>query len=450
MMKVLLHKTLPKGPSVREAKQTIQAQPQKGWVDLALRYGKNFTYQGSLVTCDPAVVEALLMERIHTQHRSRIHKYFSWIIPIAPGLLFMDGNSWQKRLRAVMPVFTRSTVDAYAERMNQIILDHTGLWQDEQVFPDLYNLVVNLNVSLFLQVGCGLDPNEALAQQLGHSLVDFKFHLMDSRTRLDTFGMSADQLRRLPRFLKSRWDQRLKKRRLRSLIRLVLIRQQPTGRGALNWIHRLQDAGFSITDTAGEVNHLYGAYNALDYVLTAALYELSKQPVYVETLRNELKAVIGDRGYPTHDDLRMLPNTLNFMKEVMRFYPVSMGVARRFGEATAVNGVLIPKGQEALILLHALHHHPDFWEHPEQFDPSRWERDPIPYSYVPFLTGPRKCIGQHLAEINFVIVLNVLIQSYSVEVMDPAAGLVSFMVPRFAKDLSVIIRRRTSASAVEL
>ncbi|WP_020597996.1 cytochrome P450 [Spirosoma panaciterrae] len=434
---------IPPGPVVAEAQHLLEQHREKAWVMLTQRYGKSFLYQGNLVTCDPRLVEALLMDRTHTQRRSSVYKYASWMIPIAPGLLFMDGDAWEKRLRAVMPVFTKANVDSYAECMHQQVVQHVTHWSENQPFEDLYALLVNLNSALFLKVGCGLDPDEPGVHELGRALVDFKFHYMDSRTRLDDFGMGKRQFARLPRFVRSHWQRNRKKRQLHAQVQsLVHQRQKGDSRG-LNWIHRLQEAGFSVAEIADEVNHLYGAYNALDHVLTGAFYELSQRPALVESLRNELRAVTGERGYPTRDDFRVLPNTIQFMKEVLRVYPATMGVARRFGESMSVDGVTIPKGQETLILLHALHHHPDFWQNPDQFEPSRWQQEPsVPFTYIPFLTGPRKCIGQHLAELNFVIVLNALLQTFSVEISDPSIRLAAFMMPRFERGVAGIWRRR--------
>ena len=50
---------------------------------------------------------------------------------------------------------------------------------------------------------------------------------------------------------------------------------------------------------------------------------------------------------------------------------------------------------------YVLHHDPEVWDKPQEFNPdnfspaSKQKRDP--YSYLPFGTGPRQCIGMRLA-----------------------------------------------------
>ena len=52
-------------------------------------------------------------------------------------------------------------------------------------------------------------------------------------------------------------------------------------------------------------------------------------------------------------------------------------------------------------LLHAVHHNPEFYPNPYRFDPERFmpeNRDKlIPYTYLPFSTGPRNCVGLRFA-----------------------------------------------------
>ena len=85
----------------------------------------------------------------------------------------------------------------------------------------------------------------------------------------------------------------------------------------------------------------------------------------------------------------------------------------------------------------ALHRRPDLWPDAERFDPGRWQGQgtpPQPWSYVPFLEGPRKCIGRHLAELEFVVVLCALLRRSDIRV-GGEARLTRFMIPRFATPL---------------
>ena len=112
-------------------------------------------------------------------------------------------------------------------------------------------------------------------------------------------------------------------------------------------------------------------------------------------------------------------------------------------------GVSLPKGTPVVILLQAMHMHPDYWDEPEAFDPGRWIRaedtsamrtasdNGTRSAFIPFLVSPklfaqrlpslvvgdesgvgvgvqdgqRQCAGRFLAELEFVAVLHALLQA---------------------------------------
>ena len=58
----------------------------------------------------------------------------------------------------------------------------------------------------------------------------------------------------------------------------------------------------------------------------------------------------------------------------------------------------------------------------------------MPFSYVPFLDGSRKCIGRHMAEMQLLVVLAALVRRFDVEVFGEAA-VPPFIIPRFNRPL---------------
>jgi cytochrome P450 len=208
------------------------------------------------------------------------------------------------------------------------------------------------------------------------------------------------------------------------------------------WLTQLAGAGLSEGELAREINHLYGAFNAVDYVVTSALCELARDPRLTGALRGELLAALGDREPPARDDLPRLPWTHAFMLEILRRYPVSMGIVRRTGEPIELGGERLASGTQVLVLLHALHHHPDFWDEPEALKPERWIGSASPrvaFSYVPFLDGSRKCIGRSMAEIHLLVVLGAIIRRADLQVFrEPIVP--PFMIPRFSAPIPFAVK----------
>lgn len=49
------------------------------------------------------------------------------------------------------------------------------------------------------------------------------------------------------------------------------------------------------------------------------------------------------------------------------------------------------------ICLQGVHERPDLWPEPMRYSPSRFMETVAPYTFLPFIDGPRNCLGQHLS-----------------------------------------------------
>lgn len=131
------------------------------------------------------------------------------------------------------------------------------------------------------------------------------------------------------------------------------------------------------------------------------LYCLARHPEHQEKVREEVRSVLMGREWLEYEDLKDLNYTTWCVKEAMRLYPPVMEVYRRLSEDTPLEGVVIPKGSKVAISINNLHHNPQVWEEPDEFNPLRFQpvnaegRDP--YAYLPFSAGYRNCIGQNFA-----------------------------------------------------
>gem|GEM_PF-3622529 len=436
------------GPKVSEIRELFKNHGANAWSKLQQKYGDNYMLQGIWICSDPVWVERLLMQKIHTQNRSLSYKKRRDFVPLASGMLFMDGEDWQKRLVAVMPSFTRTDVEKYSQNMLSVL---GRVWKEVNPgnIQDVYPFLVQINKQHLFEVGYGLDSESKKVMKLADAFINYKFYRMEPKHRVDLFGFQIKDIPALYRTWRSaRTCRKLENQfitRLEELDESVM--QQSTGKG-LDWYRRLKSAGFSNAETALEMNHLYSAYNALDYVLTCALVELAKNPEWQQFLGDEWgKQKIESEGW-TWDHWQKLPLMQSFIKEVLRCYPATMGVSRRLGEDISVGDRTLKEGQEVLIPLYPLHFHPDHWERPEQFDPKRWNQEPEnPYTYIPFLKGSRHCIGRHLAEMNMMLVLGSFLERFRIKPTNDFPSINQFMMPRFEKEIAIeieLIEKSTS------
>jgi len=421
----------------------LNSRRRAAWLDLALKYGKTFALKpGVTATCDPEMVEALLMQRSHCEERAKIHRTFAQAVPGLEGILFLDREPWTVRLTALMPVFARSHVDGFARAFHETATAHCDRWTQGGSQPDLFQAVSALGFDCLSLFGFKLDPDEPLARELEAELEAWKTRLDDPKNRLDDALVGATKIFFV---LKSRRAQTRSVKRVGELIE-ALIEGGFQRADAVSWISQLQAAGLTLEDVAAEQCHLFYAYDAINYAIVCALVELAKSPEWTERVRRDYERVLGDRMFLERTDFANLSDAAHFKSEVLRCYPVTMGAARKSGEPIPFEGGEIPAGKDILILLHALHHHPDFWAHGERFDPTRWadgKTPETPYSYVPFLKGPRKCIGEHLATLQFHAVLCAILRRGDLTVEVDELQTTRYMTPRFEGAIPFSVDRRT-------
>ena len=417
----------------RVAQRLVDAHGQRAWLALVERYGKTFRHDSLVVTCEPAAVQALLMERPHTERRPLVHRLLG-AFPGAGGVLFMDGAKWRTRIKALAPVFHRDNIDAHGDALHRLALAHAQRWQREGQCADLYGAVQQFGAAAVLLVGYGMDADDPLASRLAQALIRYKNNTMEPVPvlRLDTFHVGARAMARMPRIALRMWRDHARVRRVvRDVLRVGRVQGDRP-----NWIGRLVEAGLSERELASEINHLYGAYNAVDYVAAAALYELGRRRELRQSMRAELGQHLGDRDRPTRDDLDRLPITNGFLLELLRRYPVSMGILRHTGSPLDLGGERLPAGSQVLILLYALHHHPDYWDDADEFRPDRWTTAgvKVPFSYVPFLLGARRCQGRDMAEQQLLTLVAAIVRCFDLRVFGEAV-VPPFMIPRFERPI---------------
>lgn len=104
---------------------------------------------------------------------------------------------------------------------------------------------------------------------------------------------------------------------------------------------------------------------------------------------------------------------LAIQQEALRKYAVVPIVTRRTDSPVQVGPHLLPAGCTININIQSVHHDPTYWPDPMTFDPRRFFSNPKPYTFLPFIDGPRNCLGQHLALLESKMVLALLTQRYN-------------------------------------
>lgn len=149
--------------------------------------------------------------------------------------------------------------------------------------------------------------------------------------------------------------------------------------------------------------------------LTWGWYLLSRNPDVQERLIAEVDAVLGRRR-PTVEDLYHLPYTRRVVDETLRLYPPTALLGRQIVADDVIGNVRVGAGGIVMLVPYLTHRLPTIWPDPECFDPERfrpemWAARPKS-AYIPFISGPRICLGNNFALMEMVLAFALTAQRY--------------------------------------
>lgn len=138
-------------------------------------------------------------------------------------------------------------------------------------------------------------------------------------------------------------------------------------------------------------------------------------------IQGEIDRVVGRERAPAWRDHTAMPFTVATIWEVYRWRTVTpLGVPRLAGEDFVYKGNFVPKGSLVMANIRAVHMNADYWENPEEFNPSRFLKEdgsgllPKPDKLIPFSVGKRMCPGEMLATAEIFLYLTAILQKYTV------------------------------------
>jgi len=152
-------------------------------------------------------------------------------------------------------------------------------------------------------------------------------------------------------------------------------------------------------------------------LLTWSFYLLSQNLDKEAKLIEEIDRTLNG-SLPDYNSIKNMPYLEAVLNETLRLWPpVPFEQKVPTEDDTLPNGVFIPKGTIILWSNHVLGRLKEYWDNPEQFQPERWFNEkgtkiPKPAAFIPFLAGPRSCLGQTMAMMEAKILTCLILQKY--------------------------------------
>ncbi|KAL5780637.1 hypothetical protein ACOSQ2_011374 [Xanthoceras sorbifolium] len=128
-----------------------------------------------------------------------------------------------------------------------------------------------------------------------------------------------------------------------------------------------------------------------------AMTYLMKYPREMIKVQEEVRNLIGGKGFVDEDDVQKLPYLKAIIKETMRLQPVApLLLPRETTEKCILDGYEIPSKTLVFVNTWAIGRDPEVWDNPERFIDSSIDMKGQHFELIPFGAGRRICPGLHM------------------------------------------------------
>lgn len=333
---------------------------------------------------------------------------------IGGSLIMKDFSAHRAQRRLMQTAFKKSTMEGYAEPINDISARKIRALFDAGEFQ-LVGQAKSTLLEIAAQIFTGVAGQGKEGDKLTAAFEDF----------VDGFDFIFEV--NLPGF---KFHRSLRaKKYIEGFIRELIIDKRRNNDTDIlaHFCRELDEDGnyFSDEDIAENfVLLLFAAQDTTTASLVNACYELGRHPQWQHRLREEARAVgkesIGQEDFEALQSFGLVFNETQRLHSSVPLFP------RRSINACELSGMEIPADTLLMNAITYNHVMPGWWTEPHRFDPERFERQEHKqhaFLFHPFGGGAHKCIGMHFAQMVFRIFMYHMIRGHEIQLQpnyDPA------------------------------
>lgn len=184
---------------------------------------------------------------------------------------------------------------------------------------------------------------------------------------------------------------------------------------------RRNNVGLTVDEVMEECKLFYFAGQETTSTLLAfTIIMLSKHQDWQTRARQEVLQVFGNKIEPDFERLNHLKIVTMILYEVLRLYPPATMLLRKTTGKIELRGLTMPEGLELVLPIIFVHHDTHLWgDDAKEFKPDRFSEGIAKAtkgqlaSFFPFSSGPRICIGQHLAMTEAKLAIAMILHHFS-------------------------------------
>ncbi len=336
-------------------------------------------------------------------------------ILLGKGLFNSEFDFHRSQRKLVLPAFHHSRLSIYGERMVDIAARKRDTWKHNRIVPIEEEMTL-LTLDIVAKTLFGADMRGVESTSVTRALIDFQNAFVKMVNPFTEFLMKLP----LPETRKIKQSRKVVDETIYRIINehrqnpeayddllsmLLAARDEETGHVMDN--EQVRDEAITLFIAGHETTAV---------ALTWFWYVLAQHPEVERRLHEELDDVLQGR-LPAFADVPKLTYTRQVLSEVLRLYPPAWLLTREAIEDVTIGGYAIPKNATIDMSPYFLHHDERFWPDPERFDPERFAPENKgtrkKFTFLPFGTGVRGCIGEQFAWTEAILVIATLAQRWT-------------------------------------
>jgi cytochrome P450 len=370
--------------------------PQYGDIT-PIRLGRESVY----VIHHPDFVQQVLGDQVDKFQKLRLTRNMFQRV-IKSDVSLRQTEAWKQRRAAVQGALHAQKIEQYAAAMVDLTRGQMALWHTPF---DVYQEMRQLTLLIAAQTlfGTDISPLVQAVMQATRVLQEHgsrRFNTLFSLPLwmpLKSTARVREAIATLDRVAQGMIDECLESDAPRSDLVTMLLDIQPLA---------LQNVREEL------VSLLMSGHETTATALTWVWYLLGRHPQVQTRITAEIDAVL--QGNPaTVSMIPQLRYTQAVIKEALRLYPPSWVISRKAVEDVTIGECRIPRSATVFISPYSLHRDARWFEQSEAFCPERFLGGEINrFTYLPFGTGARKCIGSSFANMEIMLLLVTIIQGF--------------------------------------
>lgn len=349
------------------------------------------------------------------------------------GIIVSDGAFWRRQRRMIQPAFGKRSIEklcSQVERCNQELLQQWLVKADAGEEIDLTYEANKLSLQVILRVIFSEDVE--YLQQL-HGSDPFEFLTSDSTRDLKVV---------------------LKFRALMTLFHQLIEwrrEHQPERHDFLSFFMSAEDKDTSESMADKELvdelmTAIIAGHETSAITLNWSWYFLATRSDVEAKALAEIEATHSDQPY-SFSRLMQLTYVKQLVSEALRLYPPVWLFSRTALADDRIGEFDIPAGTDIFLSPYYMHRHADYWTDANTYDPDRFvpeqEKGRPAQVYIPFSSGPRRCIGDFFAIVESQLHFGMMLPELKMTLVgEPSLALEPFINLRVRDGIKMTLSRR--------